>query len=155
MGLNSLEYLGVITSGEIYTDTVVSTGSCATTIQPDKGQVYHLVGLYCSVPTPGGTANGTHLFKIKQKYITTLDDITILEAIATHNQSLTIKGGCIIDADSSKFPTNYDEQILQMQNMRATNTYPIRIQYLNNTDQDQANDIKMLAALEVYQEVLE
>ena len=128
---------GKIVGIDLSDDTAVAAaGTNTQTLTPPLGNVYQIIDIYYNAPDPAGSAAGTHELGIKQVTVTS-DRYRALIRASTGNAITVNYAGFI--GDSAETPSNIREQLLFIRGqLWASNTYPMKFVYDNDTDVQQA-----------------
>jgi len=132
------------------TGTVAHSGGTETyTIQPNEGFIYEVKCLYFYVAIPAGGTGGTQGLDIYSDGYAKTDNnwISLTQA---HNSVLKIANQQYTGTNEK--PTL--EQSYSANNIVASQTYPVKIKYTNNTDADQTNTREVVAVVKKIREAL-
>jgi len=130
------EFFGV--EGDRYStsETVPSGGSDSVTLQPPVDEIWDIIQLYVWADAIG--TSGDHQFNIRTYKG---GDILIehLFGKSAYGDLLLFCNGYWRIATSSQRPTTEIGCIREMENLVATNAQPVKIDYTNNTDENQTS----------------
>jgi hypothetical protein len=128
-----------------------TTGTNNQDLQPDAGKVYEIIGMFMSIAAPIGDTSGTHQQTINRYDGTSYRTVGTIKG--NHSTSLSIEQGGFV-GDSLERPSDSVSQYNIIFNgyIKATNTYPIRFTYTNNTDANQTGTRTLIIWVKEYQE---
>lgn len=116
--------------------TTVKAGNTETvTVTPPAGYVYEILGLKMTVVKPGGTSTGDHGFTVGDE----TNNLGLGNFKSVHGSNCEFDHGMAIIADDTQRPPANTDQMLSYKHTRFDENTGININYLNNTDADQAN----------------
>lgn len=120
-------------------DTNVPTpnGENIQTLQPDVGFIYEIMAIHYNANAPAGDTSGTH--EIQLAIWDGVTNINLCLCKSNHSDEVNIKGTYMVGT-SLEIPSATGDQLLliTLNGMKASNAYPIRFIYGNDTDAAQA-----------------
>jgi len=146
--IHKSNYAGVYYLNNNYTATINAGQDGETTLIPPAGQVWYFRAYLFYVASPGATSTGTHQIDIRQQGFGGGWD-SIAEIKAAHDGTLYLNTSKIVAGDS-KLPANDTEIWEVMKTVPISNTRYITVDYSNDTDVNQTNDITITALFDVY-----
>ena len=116
---------------------VAAAGSNTQTLTPVAGKIYVIRNIFYNAADPAGSGAGTHTLSCRQVYVSS--DRVLFEITATTGNDIKITQVAFV-GDSSEAPSNAREQALLQKGgqLWASNSYPLKFTYTNNTDVQQA-----------------
>jgi len=107
-------------------------------IAPAPGKILNITGLYLDVLANGGS--GTHAFEVRPNSESILTGINVVQP---GTEALRFEGVDVPNPStaSTLFPTSAGARAQAIRVLRATDSDPVELRYLNNTGQNQGNAV--------------
>jgi len=128
---------------------VNAAASNTQTLTPPAGKLYRVRMIHYQIATPAGSTAGTH--ELIGERILVTSERPVFTVKADFNATIFIKD-LRFTGNSSELPSNEREQFLLLTNgdLIATNSFPLKFTYNNDTDANQTGN----RILEILVEVL-
>lgn len=117
-------------------DTVASGGGTDDVLlQPSSGYIYRVNNIYLLIPDPSGSTSGTH-----QVFVRTEGGETYFAKIKSATGGNVAINYLAFEGDIEERPTGATEQLAIIQNLIASNDFPLEFAYTNSTDANQTGN---------------
>jgi len=107
-------------------------------VAPAPGKILNITGLYLDVQS--NTGSGTHAFEVRPNSESILTGINVVQP---GTEALRFEGVDVPNPStaSTLFPTSAGARAQAVRVLRATDSDPVELRYLNNTGQNQGNAV--------------
>jgi hypothetical protein len=116
------------------------------TVTPSANELWRIKVLRLDIPYPSGATSGNHYIFMGIGYAGS--NYSVLQLSSDYNESISINNN-VTSASDLMVPFDEISQILAINNIVITNTYPLQIYYNNSTNAAQTGDLKLRIVREV------
>ena len=118
------------------TTTVEAGKREVTEIYAPDGATWNVLGLRMRCDAPESATAGSHIFLVRSANSQPI----VLNGSSRYDSNLVFNENVFVQADNKQIPGTEAAQVAAVETLRATDQFPLRVRYGNNTDAAQSKD---------------